>query len=81
MKDLRKQFFENINRIDLFEDIEIYFLCNGRPFTIESNESNEIIENIFKNYTQCFGIIVVDDKDKISKTIPKADNKINISYN
>ena len=77
MKDLRKQFFENINRIDLFEDIDIYFLCNGRPFTIESNE---IIENIFKNYTQCYGIIVVDDKDKISKTIPKADNKINISY-
>ena len=77
MKDLRKKFFENINRIDLFEDIDIYFLCNGRPFTIESNE---IIENIFKNYTQCYGIIVVDDKDKISKTIPKADNKINISY-
>jgi len=78
MKDLRKKFFENINRIDLFEDKDIYFLCNGRTFTIESNE---IIENIFKNYTQCYGIIVVDEKDKISKTIPKADNKINISYN
>ena len=48
MKDLRKLYFEKINRIDLFEDEEIYFLCNGMPFTIESNE---IIETIFKNHT------------------------------
>ena len=48
MKDLRKLYFEKINRIDLFEDKEIYFLCDGRSFTIESNE---IIETIFKNHT------------------------------
>ena len=71
MKDLRKKFFENINRIDLFEDIEIYFLCNGRPFTIESNE---IIETLFKDYTLCYGIIVVNNKESINKSIPKANN-------
>ena len=72
MKDLRKLYFEKINRIDLFEDKEIYFLCNGMPFTIESNE---IIETIFKNYKQSFGVLVIDDKDKINKTCPKINNQ------
>ena len=72
LNDLRKLYFEMINRIDLFEDEEIYFLCYGQPFTVGSNE---IIETIFKNYKQYHEIIVVDQKDKINKTCPKPNNQ------
>ena len=73
MKDLRKSFFEEIKRIDLFEEEGIYFLSNGRNFTIESNE---IIETIFKDYEHYIAIVVIDNEDKINKTCPKTNNKL-----
>ena len=72
MKDLRKLFFEKIKRIDLFEERSIYFLSNGRNFTIESNE---IIEQIFKDYKHYIAILVIDNEEKINKTCLKMNNQ------
>ena len=60
INDLRKLFFEKINRLDLLYDENIYFLYNG---VILPNE--DLLERYFKDKELLRKILVVDREDRL----------------
>ena len=62
MKELRKIYLEKINHKELIEDKDIFFLFNGKHFSINTDG---LIKDFFKDYKNPNLIIVVDNEDKI----------------
>ena len=62
MKELRKLYLEKINHKELIENKNIFFLFKGKHFT---NDTNGLIKDYFKDYTNPNIIIVVDNEEKI----------------
>ena len=62
MKELRKLYLEKINHKELIENKNIFFLFKGKHFT---NDTNGLIKDYFKDYTNPNIVIVVDNEDKL----------------
>ena len=62
MKELRKIYLEKINNKELKEDKDIFFLFNGKHFSINTDG---LIKDFFKDYKNPNLIIDVENEDKI----------------
>ena len=63
IKELRKLFFEKIERKNLIKDKTIYFLYKGKQINFEEKGS---IGSYFKDYKELYKILVVDNENKIN---------------
>lgn len=62
LKELRRLYFEKIERSDLFEDDKIYFEYDGKPIT---RNSEGVIEYLFRDYKEIYKIFVIDEENQI----------------
>ena len=63
IKELRKLFFEKIERKNLIKDKTIYFLYKGKQINFEEKGS---IRSYFKDYKELYKILVIDNENKIN---------------